>query len=210
MAEKKKSQDKDRKIVIESDYGLKFKPLLNWIKEKAKYASRGKEKGIVNKKSGSSMVIRENGNINIVSSPSAQYKLSRGGKATETSHTSETVTNRKKITADDIIINNHKLNPKLYELSDMTKVLNDDKKVVGNLTMMGTVLVKAWEPTLQKYVLIRRQVRMPLFSPVLNTPDIHPNLAIDTELKDEFADMADVEKTADMLSDLNEKGAENK
>jgi hypothetical protein len=204
MAGEDKSQDK---VVIEQDYGLKFKPLLTWIKETAKRASRGKERGIINKKSGSSIVIRENGNVNIVSSANAQYKLSRGGKATEVSHVSETITNKKKVTADDIIINNHKLNPKLYELTDMKSVLNDEQKVVGNLTMFSTVLVKAWEPTLQKYVLIRRLARMPVFSPILNTPDIHPNLAIDTELKDEFGDMADIEKMADMLSDLNDQGA---
>lgn len=204
MAEDK-NKDKDRKIVIESDYGLKFKPLLNWIKERAKHVSRGKEKGIINKKSKSSVVVRENGNINIVSNASSQYKLSRG-KTTETSHVSETITNRKKITADDIIINNHKLNPKLYEYTDMKSVLNDEGKVVGNLNMFGTVLVRAWEPTLEKYVLIRRQVTMPIFSPALDTPDIHPNLSIDTELKEEFQDMVEIEKMADMFSEFSEGG----
>ena len=202
MAEDK-NKNKDRKIVIESDYGLKFKPLLNWIKERAKFVTRGREKGIVNKKSKSSVVIRDNGNINIVANASSQYKLSRG-KAVETSHVSETITNKKKITADDIIINNHKLNPKLYEYADMKSVLNDDKKVVGNLNMFGTVLVKAWEPTLQKYVLIRRQVTMPIFSPELDTPDIHPAFSIATELKEEFQDMVEIEKMADMLSDFSE------
>ncbi|MED1125344.1 hypothetical protein [Bacillus atrophaeus] len=198
--------NKGRQIVIEENYGLKFKPLLNMIKEKVKFLSRGKEKGIVNKKSGSSVVVRENGNINVVSSANSQYKLSRAGKAVETTHESETITNRKKITADDIVINNHKLNPKLYELSDMKSVYNDSDKVVGNLTMFSTVLVKAWEPTLEKYVLIRRLARVPVFSPELNTPDIHPDLDVDTELKEEFADMVEIEKMSDMLSDFSKQG----
>ena len=37
--------------------------------------------------------------------------------------------------------------------------------------MTGTVLVKAWEPTLKKYVLIRRPMRMPVFSTTLDVPD---------------------------------------
>jgi hypothetical protein len=37
--------------------------------------------------------------------------------------------------------------------------------------MTGTVLVKAWEPSLNKYVLIRRPMRMPVFSTTLDIPD---------------------------------------
>ena len=198
--------NEDRRVVIEEEHGLKFRPLINIIKEKTKFLSRRREKGIINKRSKSSVVVRENGDINITSSANAQYKMNSSGKATEVSHTSETITNKKKITADEVVINNRKLNPKLYEFSDMRPVYNDDNKAVGGLTMMGTVLVKAWEPTLEKYVLIRRLANLPIFSPELNVPDIHPNLDIDSDLEEEFGDMMEIEKMAEMLSDFEEGG----
>lgn len=203
MANNKNKED-NRKIYIESSYGQKFQPLIKHIKNRAKFVTRGKEKGIINKESKSSIAIRDNGNVNIVSGSNAQYKLSQGGRASESTYHSDTITNRKKITADDIIINNHKLNPKLYEYADMKKVLNDDTKIVGNLNMFGTVLVRAWEPTLQKYVLIRRLVSMPIFSPTLNTPDIHPDFSVETELEKEFQEMVEVEKMAEMFTDFTD------
>ena len=184
----------DKKIVIEQDVGPKFKPLLEMIKERVKNVRRGLEKAIVNRKSGSSIVIRENGNINIVSGPSSQYKLSRDGKATEVTNTSVTITNKKMIEADEIIINGHKLNPKLYEFTDFKTVLNNEEKVVGNLTMFGTVLVKAWDPHLQKYVLIRRLTRQPVFSPLVNTPQAHENLSVETDLKKDFGELEQIQR----------------
>lgn len=198
-------KEKDKKVFIEEDYGLKFKPLLNKIKERARRVTRRKEKGIVNRKSGSSMAIREDGNVNVVSNKNTQYKLKSDGKTAEAAHLSETIANRRKITADDVIINNHKLNPKLYEFTDFKSVYNDKNKVVGNLNMFGTVLVKAWEPTLEKYVLIRRLASMPIFSPELNTPEIHPDLSIESDLEKEFKEMVEVEKMADMISDFNKE-----
>ena len=56
--------------------------------------------------------------------------------------------------------------------------------------MFSTVLVKAWEPTLKKWVLIRRLARMPLFSTMLNLPDAPEDLSIDTNISDEILKMS--------------------
>ena len=56
--------------------------------------------------------------------------------------------------------------------------------------MFCTVLVKAWEPTLKKWVLIRRLARMPIFSPKLNLADSPEELDIDTNISDEILKMS--------------------
>lgn len=161
--------------------------LLEEFKDKSKFMDRRVDKGIVNDSTGSSIGIRENGDTVIAASESAQYKLQHdNGQATEISIQSNTITNRKNIAADEMIVNNHKMNPQLYELADMKQLASDPDKAIGNLTMMGTVLVKAWEPNLGKYVLIRRQVRIPIFSPTLNLPDAPEGLGLDTKMSDEL------------------------
>ena len=58
----------------------------------------------------------------------------------------------------------------------MKQVMNTS---IGNLTMMGTVLVKTYEPTLKKWVLMRRQVRMPVFSNLLDSAVVDDRLDLD-------------------------------
>ena len=41
---------------------------------------------------------------------------------------------------------------------------------MGSMMIDGTVLVKTWEHTLQKWVLIRRPISTPMFSNRLNLP----------------------------------------
>jgi hypothetical protein len=157
--------------------------IVDSIKKEVIHADRTKDKGIVNEKTGSSMLIRENGDVSLASNTTAQYKLGHdNGSATEISHQSTTITNRKTLTTDEVVINNHKLNPRIYEWTDM-KVLNDTY-AIGNFTMFGTVLVKAWEPNLGRYVLIRRLVRMPMFSPNLNLPDAPNKMSVDSDIND--------------------------
>ena len=55
--------------------------------------------------------------------------------------------------------------------------------VVGNFCVMGTVLVKSWEPELKRYVMIRRPARMPLFSPSIKPPEIMSGLGITDSTK---------------------------
>lgn len=163
-----------------------YPDLLTEAKETTEYIDGVNDRGIINQNSGSSMVIRENGDISLASSLTSQYRLTAGGHAVEESIESHTRTIRKTVEADEIIINNHKLNPALYELSDMRAMFGFADIAVGNLTMNATVLVKAWEPTLQKWVLIRRPARIPLFSPVLNLPDAPENMDINSDISEEI------------------------
>ena len=107
----------------------------------------------------------------------AQYKNDKeSGVATEISLQSNTITVQKDVVAKDISVNFHKLNSQLYELTNMKQVMDTS---IGNLTMMGTVLVKTYEPTLKKWVLMRRQVRMPVFSNLLDSAVVDDRLDLD-------------------------------
>ena len=159
--------------------------LTNQIKDETENFDRTRDKGIVNPKTGSSIGMRDNGDITLCSNNNLQYKMNHdNGSAVEVSTQSTTITNRKNIIMDELIINKHKMNPKLYELSDMRSYKTDD--AIGNLTMTGFVLVRAWEPNLKKYVLIRRQIRIPMFSSLLNMPDAPAGLSLDTDIAEEF------------------------
>lgn len=160
--------------------------LLSEAKEVTSYIDDIGDKGIINKKNGSSVIVRENGDISISPSLSASQKYTASGYSIEQSIESNTITVRKRIEADEIIINNHKLNPALYELSDMRKLFGFPDVAIGGLTLNTTVLVKAWEPTLKKWVLIRRPARMPAFSPVLNLPNAPEEMDINTDIKNEI------------------------
>ena len=154
------------------------------LEEMSKFLQRGHEAGLINDTTNSSVVVRHNGQINLSASIYTQYKLNPSGKIVEHSLESVAVTNRRKIATDDMIINEHKLNPYLYQLTDMKKIVlaQNDDMIVGNFCVMGTVLVKSWEKDLKRYVLIRRPARIPLFSPVLNVPSINPGLEVSDPL----------------------------
>lgn len=163
--------------------------LYNEAKAKSENIDNRYEKGLIGK-NGESILIKENGDIDLASSLISQYKLTKSGYAAEISIQSSTITNRKSIDTDEIIINKHKMNPALYELTDMCETNVNKATAIGNLTMFCTVLVKAWEPTLKKWVLIRRLARMPIFSPKLNLADSPEELDIDTNISDEILKMS--------------------
>jgi len=140
------------------------------FKDKSLNPDRTSDRGIVNEENASSLIIKENGNIIISSDETSNIKINQE-KIIETTNESVTISNRRFLNTDEVIINNQKMNPQLLELSD-TKVLFDNPNdSIGNLMMDGTVLVKTWEPYLKKYVLIRRKIRTPLFSHKLNKPE---------------------------------------
>lgn len=163
--------------------------LFSEAKEYASYSDNANDKGIINKVNGSSILIRENGEITLSPNILAQQKYTTNGYAIEQSIESETITVRKRLDADEVILNNHKLNPALYELTDMRTALNDETVAIGNLTLNTTVLVKAWEPTLKKWVLIRRPARMPMFSPVLNLSNSPEQMCISSDISEEVLKM---------------------
>ena len=87
------------------------------------------------------------------------------------------ITNNEDIRANNIFINRHKLNNKLYDYTDFKKGLhssidkdevNQKSGIIGRFCLFGTVLTKAWEPNLKRYVMIRRLTNMPMFSPELD------------------------------------------
>lgn len=155
------------------------------IENMAKYPERGHESFMINKRTHSAIAIRQNGQINMSASMYSQYKLNPSGKAIEQSLESVAITNRRKIKADDVVLNEHKLNPYLYELTDMKSLetAHNDHMLVGNFCLYGSVLVKAWEVNLHRYVLLRRPARIPMFSPLLNVPEIHAGLVVTDPLK---------------------------
>lgn len=161
---------------------------LNDVMDSSEYLSRQEDKGIINPETGAGVSINANGDINLSSSEWSQYKMSNAGVATEVSMQSNTITNTKNLRVDNLAINRHRINPALWELTDFKKIDGSNAMVVGNLTMTGTVLVKAWEPSLKKYVLIRRPVRMPLFSTTLDIPDAPENLNVDTNIGKDLAE----------------------
>lgn len=165
--------------------------LLSEAREVSKKIDRSGDIGLINKDSKSSVLIRKNGNITMAASTVAQYRLdANSGYAVEHSIESDTVAVRKRLDVDEIVINNHKLNPALYELTDMRKTHVNPQSAIGNLTLFTTVLVKAWEPTLKKWVLIRRLARIPAFSPILNLPDAPDALDLDTDISSEILKMS--------------------
>lgn len=163
--------------------------LYNEAKEKSENIDNRYEKGLIGK-NGESILINENGDINLSSSTVSQFKLSKSGYKSEISIQSNTITDRKNIEANEIIVNKHKFNPAFYELADMRKTEINQTSAIGNLTMFTTILVKAWEPTLKKWVLIRRLARMPMFSPILNLSDSPNELDINTDIAEEILKMS--------------------
>ena len=162
-----------------------FNPTQTQIQEAVKFLKRGHESGLINDTTQSSIVIRHNGQVNLSSSRYAQYKLSPNGKVIEESMESVNVTNRRKVSTDDMVLNEHKLNPYLYELTDIKKLATayNDNMVVGNFCLFGSVLTLAWEMHLKRYVFLRRPARMPMFSPVLNIPEIDEGLGVTDPLR---------------------------
>jgi hypothetical protein len=170
--------------------------IVNELKERAENASRTTDKGFVNDKTGGSVLIDEQGNVTIAASKTVQYKLNYSqGQATEVSMQSNTITNRKNINTDEIVVNKHKLNPQLWQLTDMKRLYADPTSGIGGLTMNATVLVKTWEPVLEKWVLIRRPVRTPIFSNLLPLPDVPNDMGINesTNISDEIKEMRDTD-----------------
>lgn len=169
----------------ERDIILKFE-------EQSKYMDRTVDKGFVNTETGSSVGLRANGDAVIAAGEEAQYKLNKANNsAVEISYHSTTITNRKEIQADEIIINGHKLNPDLYELTDFKDMMGT---AIGNFNTMGTVLVRAWEPNLKRYVLIRRLVQIPMFSNKINVPNIPGNMNVDGNISDVINQYSEVTK----------------
>ena len=161
--------------------------LIDRLKQRNEEPDRAYEKGVINPDTGSSLMLGKTGNVTIAASHYVQYKLNySSGTAREVSLQSDTITNRKSLKTDEVMINNHKLNPQLYELTNMKQLYHDPNYAIGNLTVNATVLVKAWEPNLEKWVLIRRPIRTPVFMNEVDIPRAHKDMNIDDNITEEI------------------------
>lgn len=167
-------------VSIVQDIPEKFVASLDIVKDISERISRTDEQSIHNNKG--SVSVKKDGQINLASGLDSQIKLGPNGTIETISLAASIKSNNTKIDTDDLIINNHKFNRKLFDLADFKQVLkteySTDTKIVGNLTMMGTVLTRAWDSQLKRYVLIRRLVNIPMFSPSLGATDVAPGLQL--------------------------------
>lgn len=185
-----------------------FKTDIQEIKDKANYAPRGSVQTLCSENG--SITLQDDGTISLAAGTVSHLALDPGGNLTTENVATSVKTNFVSVDADDIVINNHKLNQKLYELADFKKIKNTydgSTQIAGNLTMLGTVLVKAWEPNLQRYVLVRRQVNIPVFSPSVGGAAVHPGLNItpDTEFIRKFRsslNQTGISTYSDLMSSL--------
>ena len=157
-------------ITIPQEIFPEFRSNIELIQKEAYYRDRELEKTM--KTGRGSISIKKDGSVSASSSHFSHMQLTPKGIAAQTSPYLGIKNNTHSVDSKDHIINGHKLNNKLYELADFKKVLDgydQTPSIVGGLTMMGTVLVKAWEPNLKRYVLVRRLINIPMFSPSLGS-----------------------------------------
>lgn len=155
-------------IIIKNKKSSDAENIIEQFKERQMYPDRQKNSAIVGKGM-SSMAFREDGSISLNAGEMSNITMSKD-KVMKTTTESISISNREIIESDEIIINNQKMNRQLLDLSDNKVLFDSEKDAIGNLMIDGTVLVKAWEPNLNKYVLIRRKIRTPMFSSKLNFP----------------------------------------
>lgn len=140
--------------------------LFNESKKKSNNAKHGYDMGTINNKTKTSIMNKANGTTIMNSGIYAQFKCDKeSGVVTEFALQSVTNTVQRELTTSDLIINRHKFNTQLLEFTNLKA---NCKTVMGDLTMNATILVKAWEPTLEQYVLIRRPARFPVFGNLLD------------------------------------------
>ena len=137
----------------------------------------GVDKGVIGKDGATSIVKSSNDMVDSAGMYTQRIANGDAGNITDESLQHNIKTVRANISCSDLIVNNHKMNSYLYEITNMKKMQDT---AIGNFTVMGTVLVKTYDPNLEKWVLIRRQVRVPMFSNVLNPYAIDERLSIPT------------------------------
>ncbi len=189
-----KNSDNKFKIMTSGNVPNNVKPSLPNQKERANYPDRRTEASSISG-NGGSISTRDDGSIEISANNNTHLLLSRTGTIQETAAKKMTTANRVDIIADEININHHILNNKIYDLTDFKQVTTGDFQngLVGNFTVLGTVLTKSWEPELKRYVFIRRLARVPLFSPEIKPPDVKTGM-----------DINDITKTtADLVGVMN-------
>ncbi len=157
--------------------------LFNEIKNKTGKVDYDGDYGIVNPNSHASILARDDGNVVIASDSYTQFKLDKNASSViqnSLSSISNSVT--KEINSNDITINKHKFNNQLIDLTDFRNV---NGNILGSIMINGTILVKTWEPNLEKWVLIRRPISTAMFSNRLNIPNTPEQLEVDLKIEDD-------------------------
>lgn len=158
--------------------------LFNDVKNKTGQADLDGDVGFINPKSHSSIVIRDSGDINISIDEYTQVKLDKNSSAViqnSLSSTTNAVTQEHNF--NDLIFNKHKFNNQLIDLTDFREV---NGNILGHIMLNGTILVKTWEPNLQKWVLIRRPISTAMFSNRLNLPNSPEQLELDLNVLEDI------------------------
>jgi hypothetical protein len=183
------------------------KNLFNETVAKTKRADRQTDEYTINKDSGANITAKGDGSTTMISGIYAQYKTDKNtGVATEISLQSNTITVQKEIVTNDLILNRHKLNSQLYEF---TNLKNNHGTIMGNLMMDATILVKAWEPTLEKYVLIRRPARFPIFGNMLDAYMVDERLDIYVDMSEDLKNYQANLNQLYLLGDKDEVGSDD-
>ena len=181
--EKKENQSTKETVTDHKKISPNLTTNIEQIKKEAQYRERNLDKTIKN--ANGSITTKKDGSIALSSGRASHIQLSPEGVSAHSAVYEGAKTNIYSVDTKDIIINNHKLNNKLYELADFKKVLNSydsSVHIAGGLTMLGTVLVKAWEPNLKRYVLVRRQINIPMFSPSVGGFEVPPGIKITPQM----------------------------
>lgn len=114
--------------------------LFNEVKNKTGKVDISGDTGIVNPKSKSSVIVRDDGNINLCIDEYTQIKMDKNmSNITESSLSRNVNSVIEDHNFNDLILNKHKFNNQLIELTDFRMV---NQNIIGNLLMNGTVLVK--------------------------------------------------------------------
>ena len=170
-----------------------LKPALPDAKDRAEHTDRRIEKSTIS--SGGASVAVRNGSIELSANNNTHITIGENGTIDENSMQHVVTTNRADLNVDEITINKHVLNNRMYELTDFKQVTTEtfQQGIVGNFCVLGTVLVKAWEPDLKRYVFIRRLCRMPMFSPAVAPVGIKSGVGI----TDKTADAVEIKAVMD-------------
>lgn len=164
-----------------------FRANIEELKKKAEFGNRQDDTTIVNSDGANASIRLTDNKATIASSQNASMKLN-GQQIVAQSYEEKHTTNRLNLEAYEVMVNGHKMNPNIWEYSDMRRFIDSQggKYDVGCFCMLGTVLTPSWDEQLHRYVLIRRLARMPMFSPAMNVPEILNTLNIEDPTKVSF------------------------
>ncbi len=170
---------------------------------KISHASPGDDQGFINNKSQSTITLKKDGQVTLNAGIYAQIKCDKDtGVNTENALQSITNTVQRELNINDLIINRHKFNTQLFEFTNLKHNMNT---VMGDLGVHSSILVKAWEPTLQQFVLIRRPARFPVFGHLLDAFVIDNRLEVD----DSSEELLDILRNLNSFDEDDEEDGED-